>query len=57
MKECKRCKSLFKKDEFPVINHKTGKISSMCPECKREYDRKHYAKHYEENTKLVQDIV
>lgn len=47
MKNCTRCETPFNEDEFPVINSKTGKRSSMCSECKREYDREHYAKHKE----------
>lgn len=47
MKNCTRCEAPFEQEEFPVINSKTGKRSSMCSECKREYDREHYAKHKE----------
>ena len=49
MKKCTRCKECFEKEVFPILNKLSGKMSSMCSDCKREYDREHYIKHKEKN--------
>lgn len=42
MKRCTRCEENLSIDKFPIMNKKTGKISSMCIDCKREYDREYW---------------
>lgn len=42
MKICTKCKDDLPIESFPIINKKTGKISSMCSPCKREYDREYW---------------
>lgn len=44
-KTCTKCKNDFSIDGFPTINKKTNKKSSLCANCKREYDREWWAKH------------
>ena len=44
MKTCTRCKNDFRVEDFKIINKRTGKRSSMCPDCKRAYDREYWAK-------------
>src|SRR5580692_3272506 len=56
MKACTRCKHDFEENEFPIINYATGKRSSMCPECKKVYDREHYAKHKVTRKKRKREI-
>ena len=46
-KICTKCKSSLCIDEYPVVNKKTGKRSSMCLNCKREYDREYHNKNKE----------
>ena len=48
MKTCTRCKLDLTNEDFPLVNKKTGKISSVCGNCKREYDRVYW-----ENNKLI----
>jgi hypothetical protein len=42
MKKCTKCGENLLIDKFPIMNKKTGKISSMCLDCKREYDREYW---------------
>jgi hypothetical protein len=42
MKRCTKCEENLSIDKFPIMNKKTGKISSMCLDCKREYDREYW---------------
>lgn len=44
MKICTKCKQELPSAEFRIMNKKTGKISSMCNSCKKEYDREYWAK-------------
>ena len=44
VKVCSRCEVEFPLDHFKVMNQRTGRICSMCPDCKREYDREYWAK-------------
>jgi len=46
-KICTGCKGSLCIDEYPVVNKKTGKRSSMCLNCKREYDREYHTKNKE----------
>lgn len=43
MKTCTRCKGNFEIEEFKIINQKTQKRSSLCQNCKKEYDNEYYA--------------
>lgn len=43
-KICTKCKLEFELEEFPIINAKTGKRSSMHTQCKRDYDREYWNK-------------
>ena len=42
MKKCTRCEENLSEDKFSIMNKKTGKICSMCKDCKREYDREYW---------------
>lgn len=44
MKKCTRCDKNLSLDKFKIMNKRTGKISSMCCECKKEYDREYWEK-------------
>lgn len=52
MKKCTLCGVEYSIDQFPKINRITGKRSSMHLECKRIYDREHYAKHKEKRVHI-----
>jgi hypothetical protein len=51
-KICTKCKSSLNIDEFPIVNGKTKKRSSMCLTCKREYDREYHKKYAEKRNEL-----
>lgn len=51
MKKCTRCKNDFNIEDFKIINKRTGKRSSMCNECKKEYDREYHKNRSEESKK------
>jgi len=55
MKTCTRCKNDFEIQDFPIINKRTGKRSSMCTDCGREYDREYHAKNKEKRNELKRD--
>ncbi len=52
MKKCTRCEENLSIDNFPIMNKKTGKISSMCLECKREYDREYWENNKETKSEI-----
>lgn len=43
-KKCTRCKNILDLNKFPIINKSKNKISSLCVECKRSYDREYWDK-------------
>lgn len=51
-KICTKCKGSLNIDEFPIVNKKTKKRSSMCLMCKREYDREYHKKCAEKRNEL-----
>ena len=44
MKKCTKCDENLSIDKFQIMNKKTGKINSMCIDCRREYDKEYYNK-------------
>ena len=56
MKQCTRCEHDFEIDEFPIVNKKTGKRSALCSECKKAYDREHYAKHKDTRVERKREV-
>lgn len=43
-KICTKCGNDLPLKLFPIINKKTGKISSMCITCKRQYERDYWGR-------------
>lgn len=52
MKKCTRCGNEFEESEFPIINKRINKRSSMCLACGRDYDREYHAKNKKHRNKL-----
>ena len=48
MKKCSKCQKELALDNFTIVNKKTGKISSMCKECLKIYNREYWerVKHF-----------
>lgn len=51
-KKCTKCNDDLTIDNFPVMNKITGKISSMCHDCKREYDREYWENNKHERSEI-----
>lgn len=52
MKNCINCNVKLNKEDFPLVNKNTGKRSAKCIDCKKEYDRKWWAKNKKRRSEI-----